>query len=204
MSWLQVFSSRVVYYGQVLDTLAQHHPEYVGLVWGIIKFVLLGIINHAELVEQFSEALSGISQVLPAAKVSAELYQTDQMKDAVGNLYAHILRFLQQAFDWYNARPARRVLNAVFNPFQLCYKLIVDKIKLCAETIDTISNTGLKSEVRSMHLLLQRDSLRFQSHERKLDEMQLEFRTAHDNLTKMVGSILQIAQRKILMPKSLL
>lgn len=41
MQWLKDLSSGVMHYGKVLDTLAQHHPEYVGLVWGIIKFVLM-------------------------------------------------------------------------------------------------------------------------------------------------------------------
>lgn len=41
MHWINGFSSRVMHYEKVFDALAQHHPEYVGLVWGIIKFVLM-------------------------------------------------------------------------------------------------------------------------------------------------------------------
>jgi len=29
-----------MYYGKVLDMLAQHHPEYVALAWGTVKLVL--------------------------------------------------------------------------------------------------------------------------------------------------------------------
>ena len=39
--WLSAFSSRFMYYGAVLDTLAQHHPEYVSLAWGAIKFIFM-------------------------------------------------------------------------------------------------------------------------------------------------------------------
>jgi hypothetical protein len=39
--WLNAFASRLMYYGAVLDTLAQHHPEYVALAWGALKFVFL-------------------------------------------------------------------------------------------------------------------------------------------------------------------
>jgi hypothetical protein len=43
-------SSRVMIYGKVFDTLAQHHPEYVSLIWGLTKFVLMvGIIPPSEL-----------------------------------------------------------------------------------------------------------------------------------------------------------
>jgi hypothetical protein len=38
---LEKISSRIMYYGKVLDVLAQHHPEYVALVWGAVKFVLV-------------------------------------------------------------------------------------------------------------------------------------------------------------------
>ncbi|KAI4652410.1 hypothetical protein J4E93_002612 [Alternaria ventricosa] len=37
---LERLSARIMYYGKVIDTLAQHHPEYVALVWGAMKFVL--------------------------------------------------------------------------------------------------------------------------------------------------------------------
>ena len=39
--WLSSFSSRLLYYGAVLDTLSQHHPEYVSLAWGAVKFVFI-------------------------------------------------------------------------------------------------------------------------------------------------------------------
>jgi hypothetical protein len=39
--WLEKLSCRVTYYGKVFDTLAQHHPEYVALAWGAVKFVLM-------------------------------------------------------------------------------------------------------------------------------------------------------------------
>ena len=39
--WLSSFSSRLLYYGGVLDILAQHHPEYVSLAWGAVKFVFI-------------------------------------------------------------------------------------------------------------------------------------------------------------------
>jgi hypothetical protein len=30
-----------MYYGPVFDMLSQHHPEYVALAWGSVKFVLM-------------------------------------------------------------------------------------------------------------------------------------------------------------------
>ena len=45
--WLNLFATRVTYYGVVLDTLAQHHPEYVALAWGALKF-LFSVYSYIE------------------------------------------------------------------------------------------------------------------------------------------------------------
>ena len=39
--YLAAFSSRVMYYGAIMDTLSQHHPEYVSLAWGAMKFLFV-------------------------------------------------------------------------------------------------------------------------------------------------------------------
>lgn len=42
--WFQDLSDRIMHYERVLDTLAQHHAEYVALVWGTLKlFVMLSL-----------------------------------------------------------------------------------------------------------------------------------------------------------------
>jgi hypothetical protein len=38
--WLHKVALRIQFYGNVLDVIAQHHPEYVSLAWGAIKFLL--------------------------------------------------------------------------------------------------------------------------------------------------------------------
>lgn len=39
---LTAFSRRVCYYGNIMDVMVQHHPEYVSLVWGAMK-LLFGV-----------------------------------------------------------------------------------------------------------------------------------------------------------------
>ena len=54
--WLSSFSSRLLYYGAVLDTLAQHHPEYVSLAWGAVKFVFIvcmRVVNNSPYYSRF-------------------------------------------------------------------------------------------------------------------------------------------------------
>jgi hypothetical protein len=44
--WLQALSKRVKFYGDVMDMLVQHHPEYVSLAWGAMKFLLIVWRTH--------------------------------------------------------------------------------------------------------------------------------------------------------------
>ena len=40
-AWLTSLSARDVCYGNILDVLVQHHPEYVSLIWGSFKFLFV-------------------------------------------------------------------------------------------------------------------------------------------------------------------
>ncbi|KAH6972270.1 hypothetical protein BKA56DRAFT_494106 [Ilyonectria sp. MPI-CAGE-AT-0026] len=181
--WVQGLSVRVLYYGKILDTLSQHHPEYVSLVWGMIKFILMGVINHGNLVVQFSRALTMIADVLPRAKLSAELYRTKDMKDAIASLYAHIILFLKQAIKWYNVGPAGRALTALFKPFELRYKDTVEQIEQCAKTIDDLAGILVKAEVREISVSLHDQSQRMIAMETRLQEMQTRFEASNADLT---------------------
>ena len=35
--WIGKVSMRIQYYGNIMDVLVQHHPEYVSLAWGAMK-----------------------------------------------------------------------------------------------------------------------------------------------------------------------
>lgn len=44
-TWLVCFSQRIKFYGDVLDVFVQHHPEYVSLAWGAMKFLFTVCIS---------------------------------------------------------------------------------------------------------------------------------------------------------------
>ena len=39
--YLADFSKRVCFYGNIMDVLVQHHPEYVSLAWGAMKLLFV-------------------------------------------------------------------------------------------------------------------------------------------------------------------
>ena len=53
--WLQRVLSKVHHYSNVMDVLVQHHPEYVALAWGAMKFIL--VVRSGELPEELPGVL---------------------------------------------------------------------------------------------------------------------------------------------------
>lgn len=49
MEWLSKAASHIQFYGKVFDVVSQHHPEYVALGWGAVKFFLMvfGLLSSA-------------------------------------------------------------------------------------------------------------------------------------------------------------
>ena len=39
--WLSRLAPKIRFYGNIMDVLMQHHPEYVALAWGAMKFMLV-------------------------------------------------------------------------------------------------------------------------------------------------------------------
>lgn len=155
--WLEKFSGRLMYYGRVLDALAQHHPEYVALAWGTVKFVLTGILNRATLIEELAKALVGIADKLPRVHLNADLYQTSDMEAALARLYASILMFFRLCAKWYNRGSLGRFCSALKDPFELKYKALLADIELCSSLVDNLANAGARVEIRSVHALSESD-----------------------------------------------
>jgi hypothetical protein len=49
--WLQKLAHRLKFYGNVLDVLAQFHPEYVALAWGTMKFIIMVCVTLPQRLE---------------------------------------------------------------------------------------------------------------------------------------------------------
>lgn len=168
---LRKASEIMLYYGAALDILAQHHPEYVSLAWGTMKFIFIvrtippfamitsnttqGIINHAELVAEFARAITEVGEVLPRAKLNSRLYQTEIMKDAVVGLYRHILLFLKKAMKWYQLSTTGRAISAIMKPFKTDLKSTIDEVTKCATIMEAVARDSMKAELRDTHSLVQ-------------------------------------------------
>lgn len=139
---------------------------------------------------QLAKALAKIGDLLPRTKVNAELYQTQNMKEAVSRLYAHIILFFQQAVRWYSMGVLSRTMSSILNPFELDYKDTLEEVRVCSETVNEIANTAARAEVRDIHIIVQLQ-------ERRLCEMQTEMKEMQQQIHSQLGQVLQVSTSKV-------
>ncbi|KAH0565264.1 hypothetical protein GP486_001345 [Trichoglossum hirsutum] len=149
--WLGKVAARLQYYGNIMDVLAQHHPEYVALAWGAMKFLFVAFLNHDTVISTLAKGLSQIADALPRAELATILYPTKRMKNAVAELYAYLIKFLIRAHDWYQESTLRHLLHSITRPVELRYKDLIEKIAACSRDIDQLAVSGAQAEQRDMH-----------------------------------------------------
>ncbi|THY91877.1 hypothetical protein D6C92_06090 [Aureobasidium pullulans] len=181
--WLDLASSRVMYYSNVLDALAQHHPEYVSLAWGAIKFVLMGVVNHSELLTKFATAFSEIGEALESALCSARLYGTVDMQTHISELYLQIMRFLEKAVKWYSQNTFKRVVSSMGRPWALSWKDNVDNIHALVAKVKDKSQTAMYAELRDTHVSVQNTELSVRNVEISVNQTELSTQDIHKILS---------------------
>ncbi|RDW73419.1 hypothetical protein BP6252_07326 [Coleophoma cylindrospora] len=172
--WLKAFSSRVDYYGKVLDVLVQQHPEYISLAWGAMKFLFVAVIEHEEKTKQMSKALTEIGSILPVTILPLGLYPTPQMMETVAHLYAKIMKFLVKAIKWYKSSPVKHAFGAVLQPWALSYKDAKEEIWELSRQIDKMANMAAQAELRGVHeVVLRAENRAIRAEEQARTQMEL-------------------------------
>lgn len=118
------------------------------------------------------------------------------MRDAVAELYAHIMLFLQKAMRWYNRSPAGRAISSFLKPYELEYQDTVEQIKLCAETVHDLASAASRAEIRDINITINLLRREMQQRQETLDEMQRKLAETQENHLKVDESVncaLQVA-----------
>ncbi|KAH7311323.1 hypothetical protein B0I35DRAFT_437900 [Stachybotrys elegans] len=151
VQWLRKAAEKIDYYSNVLDVLVQHHPEYVALVWGAMKFLFTGVVNYEQTVKTLAKSFSQIADHLPQVELASELYPTVRMQAAVERLYSYLVEFLVTAHSWCKESRLKRSLHAITSPPELQYKGILEQISEASRHISNLAVTGSQVELRVMH-----------------------------------------------------
>ncbi|KAF7960399.1 hypothetical protein EAE96_000082 [Botrytis aclada] len=167
---LTSFAQRVHCYGPVMDALVQQAPEYVSLVYGAMKLVLVGVVNHEKSLAIMVDGLCQVADVLPRMENTVDLYPTVQMRKFMIMLYAQIIKFLTVSLSWFKESMALHILHSVTRPPEVCYNNLIQKIGILSQSISTTAQLSSFAEQRDMHSVMKNIMSRQEGLEDKVDD----------------------------------
>ena len=113
------------------------------------------MINHETMLRTLAKSLCQIADSLPRMEFATVLYPTRKMKQAVAELYAHIIHFLIRAQGWYQESTSKHILHSFTRPAQLRYADVIDDIEIHTQSVDNLAAAGAQAEQRDIHLQVQ-------------------------------------------------
>ncbi|TGO51755.1 hypothetical protein BOTNAR_0345g00030 [Botryotinia narcissicola] len=167
---LTSFAQKVHCYGTVMDALVQQSPEYVSLVYGAMKLVLVGVVNHEKSLAIITDGLCQVAGVLPRMENTVDLYPTVQMRKYMIMLQAQIIKFLTVSLSWFKESRALRILHSVTRPPQIQYNDLVEKIEILSQSISITAQLSSFAEQRDMHSVMKNIMSKQESLEDQVDD----------------------------------
>ncbi|KAI0411408.1 hypothetical protein F5X98DRAFT_54705 [Xylaria grammica] len=199
---LEAFAQRVLHYGNIMDVLVQHHPEFVSLAWGALRFIFGAVVEHERTATTVVTALCDISDALPSVELSLALFPTPVMKHCVSSLYAHIVRFLIRALHYYQESNIMRAVHTVTRPSALRYDDLVQLIRRDMEKVRKHAAASSQAEIRALnHNIRTLSSQLEREREKSLVErlgVQAQMATFGDFMTQIRVSISEVQLRQAL------
>ncbi|KAF7924669.1 uncharacterized protein EAE97_010620 [Botrytis byssoidea] len=153
-----------------MDALVQQSPEYVSLVYGAMKLVSVGVVNHEKSLAIITDGLCQVADVLPRMENTVNLYPTVQMRKYMIMLQAQIIKFLTVSLSWFKESRALHILHSVTQPPQIQYNDLVEKIEILSQSISITAQLSSFAEQRDMHSVTKNIMSKQESLEDQVDD----------------------------------
>ncbi|KAG7050142.1 nacht domain protein [Colletotrichum scovillei] len=114
---LQQFCKSTLYYAAVMDTMAQHHPEWVSLAWGTMKMLLMIPIEYQKVKEGIVTNLGRIGSKLELVSLLLSFYPVERMTNAAAAIYASIADFLAYCLRYLRSNCLVKTFKTMVAPF---------------------------------------------------------------------------------------
>ena len=98
----RAFTEGAYEYSKIMDMLAGQVPEYVALVWGAIKLILIVQINHEELKQKVHEHIKLIKSKFEIMDHLTVLLPRVNLVAAIARSYELFSRFLAKSVKYYS------------------------------------------------------------------------------------------------------
>ena len=156
-SGFKAFSEVIYEYSKIMDVLIQQAPEYVSLVWGAIKIILVVQINHQELKLKVKEYMEHIKIRFEIIDHLTAYMPKANLVVSVAKAYELFSRFLAKAVKYYSLNRLSKYFivlkleltltccfpeatwRAFSRPWNIRLQGLVDEIDATFASIDDIS-----------------------------------------------------------------
>ena len=95
--------------------------------------------------------LCDVADALPRVELAAFLYPTNAVKEAVSVLYAHTIKFLVRALNWYEEGKVAHALHSITKPAALQYDDLIEDIRRSTRSIADLATSNSQAEQRDIH-----------------------------------------------------
>lgn len=116
-----------------------------------LKYVNQAIVEHENLGRAIITGLCDVADALPRVELAAFLYPTNAVKQAVSVLYAHIIKFLLRALEWYEEGKIAHAFHSITKPAALRYDDLIKDIQRATQSIANLAITSSQAEQRDIH-----------------------------------------------------
>lgn len=112
------------------------------------------------------------------------------MQTAVARLYAYILNFFISSLKWYKDSRSVHALKAIFQPWDLKFRLEYEAIAAEAQQIRRLADVALKAEVRDTRLEVAEGTRHWELVRQEIEQLRAEnqrmTKTMEDSMSECV------------------
>lgn len=112
----RVASETAYEYTQIMDVLMGQAPEYVALVYGAVKLLLVVQVNYEEMKQNVQEYMVSIKAKFCMIDHLTTYFPSGPLVEAIGRMYESFQRFLAKALKFYTRSRFKNALNSFTKP----------------------------------------------------------------------------------------
>jgi hypothetical protein len=128
-------------------------------------------VNHEAIVQDFLDALCDMSRHIEDCAVDIDLYQRNDMKQRVANLYAEIFSFLGEVSKWVMAKKRNRFKSAFNESLRDDFQAKIDSINARSLQVKDLAAQKGRVDVRLTRTIAEKSIVETQRLALSVEEM---------------------------------
>lgn len=108
-------------------------------------------MSHEATISALAMGLCKIGDKLPRVQLAVVMYPTARMKQAVAELYAHIIKFFIRTQSWHQENWVKHAWHSISRPVELRYSDLLSEIEMRSQMVHELTIAGSQAKQRVMY-----------------------------------------------------